>query len=229
MPERKTCLAIPWPSFRGRLIMVDLSFLLPALFAKAKSQKSEALLFPYEFGRLSIRGILFSRSQTLLLGVETLNVGWQCAIENGKISEKVPNEAYRVIGDALVNDGGQRNNRRFFSQLVATLDDIAQGQQIVSPEEDDIKSLLASCRTGDRGYDKEGEKPFFDHWRRVRPSAETLQKVQRYFGSTVSAECRRNETTAVWSSKPEVDSLLFLEPAAAIQRMKALKERAGAI
>lgn len=199
--------------------MENVSEILPALLAKAKGQKNNAILFGYQFNNLRVRGVFFGQSVTLTIGISDKNVAWQCDIANGVLYERVPHEVYLEIGKALVDAGEKRTNKPFFLKLKKVLESIPNENKVYSPTDNEILDLLSDCKTHDKKYDKEGEKPFFDHWRRVRPSSSSLIKIQRYFGKDVREECYRNKATAVWSHSPKENSLIFLEPKTAIKEI----------
>ncbi|MDG2539220.1 hypothetical protein P5Y53_16205 [Dyella jiangningensis] len=91
---------------------------------------------------------------------------------------------------------------------------VSQGQ--FRPED---SSIDRDGKTGDKKYDKEGDRPFFDHWRRVSASPKGLTKIQRTFGRDIRERCYRHKVTGVWSDTPKPDSLIFLDPVAAIRQM----------
>lgn len=203
--------------------MEDVSSILSELKNTALNQPNGAILLSYHFAGLRVRGIFFSRSITLLVGVVDKNVAWACDISDGKLSERIPNEAYRVIGAALVtmeDEQVKRSNKPFFERLKSELEEVISSKDtIAAPDDEEIKTLLWCCKTKDKKYDKEGERPFFKCWRRVSPSPEMKDKIQRNFGREVREQCYRNKVTAVWVSEPSEKSLLFLDPAAAIRDM----------
>jgi hypothetical protein len=185
--------------------------ILSDLVRIAVAQRNGAILFAYQFKDMVIRGVFFGRPKTLTIGISDRNVGWQCDLSNGHLSEQIPKEAYRVIKDAL-KEGDSYSNKPFFLELKAALSNIASSSEVRSPTDEDIRFLLHNCKTQDKKYDQDGDKPFFDHWRRVRPSSESLKKIQRYFGYQVREECFRNKVTAVWSAEPKEKSFYFLNP-----------------
>lgn len=201
--------------------METVSDILPGLIAAARHHRNEAMLFTFMFSGLRIRGIFFGRSQTMTIGVIAENVGWQCDLSDGHISEWIPNEAYRVISTALVAQDGAYSNKPFFISLKDALAGLAIEGGVQSPSDDDIVTLFRGCKTSDRKYDKEGDKPFFDHWRRVKASKESLAKIQRHFGRAIREECYKNHVTAVWSVEPKRSSLLFLNPSATLKALRS--------
>lgn len=199
--------------------MENISDILPGLLTVARGQRNESILIALQFNGLHVRGVFFGRSKTLTVGVSDKNVAWQCDVANGVLSEQIPREAYNVIKDALVTEDGIYKNKQFFLKLKSVLHDVASGVSIKSPTDDEITALLRNCKTKDKKYDKEGDNPFFDYWRRVRPSPEHLQKIQRYFGWQVRKECFRNKVTGVWAPEPKDKSLLFLNPDLAVKEI----------
>ncbi|MDD2690323.1 MAG: hypothetical protein PHX69_00895 [Simplicispira sp.] len=199
--------------------MENISDILPGLLTVAHGQRNESILFAFQFKILQVRGVFFGRSKTLTIGISDKNVAWQCDVTNGVLSERIPGEAYAVIKEALVTEDGIYKNKQFFLTLKSVLHDVASGAIIKSPTDNEITALLRNCKTKDKKYDQDGDNPFFDHWRRVRPSMKHLQKIQRYFGSQVSEECFRNKVTGVWSPEPKDKSLLFLSPDRAVKEI----------
>ena len=189
--------------------MIDLKAELPKLNNLAKRHKNNSLLFNFFFNELKIKCIFFSQPQTLMIGVTDKNVAWQSEISNDMLSEKIPNEAYQVIRDFLKFDD-QYSNRAFFEKLKQQLNLLNENTN--SPKSDEINQLIRQCITADKKYDSEGDRPFFDHWRRSRPSPDSLNKIQRYFGKEIKDYCSEQSITAVWSETPKRDSLTFADP-----------------
>lgn len=189
--------------------MIDLKAELPKLNKLAGHHENNSLLFNYIFNGLNIKCIFFSQPQTFMIGIADKNVAWQTEISNGMLSERIPNEAYQVIRDFLKSDD-QYSNKAFFEKLKQQLDLI--DEKAYSPQSDEINQLIKQCKTADKKYDSEGERPFFDHWRRSRPSPDSLNKIQRYFGKAIKNYCSEQNITAVWSETPKRDSLTFANP-----------------
>lgn len=189
--------------------MIDLNAELPKLNKLAGHHENNSLLFNYLFNGLNIKCIFFSQPQTFMIGIADKNVAWQTEISNGMLSERIPNEAYQVIRDFLKSDD-QYSNKAFFEKLKQQLDLI--DEKAYSPQSDEINQLIKQCKTTDKKYDSEGERPFFDHWRRSRPSLDSLNKIQRYFGKAIKDYCSEQNITAVWSETPKRDSLTFANP-----------------
>ncbi len=199
---------------------MNINELLPSLLQRASGQRNEAILFHFSFKTLEVKGVFFARSKTLTIGIKGGNAGWQIDVSNGALSNFIPNEAYTQISAALKNEDGEYKNLSFFLKLKSTLAEIAVSPQQLAPTNEEIIELIRSCKTKDKKYDSEGEKPFFDHWRRVPPSDESKRKIQRYFGAEVKEACYKNKTTAVWSAEPKDSSLLFLVPQNAIREIE---------
>lgn len=155
----------------------------------------------------------------MLLGLSDHNLAWTIDLSNGRISEHIPQEVYDVISAVLKHDN-KFTNRPFFERLVATISDVALELNSVSNEE--IIAELSNTKTADRKYDEHGERPFFNHWRRVRASKLGLTKIQRYFGWDVRNECFKNKVTAVWSDLPTSEALVFLDPEKVIGQINDL-------
>ncbi|WP_192985827.1 hypothetical protein [Pseudomonas sp. EggHat1] len=199
---------------------MDINDLLSDLLHQASSQRNEALLFHFDFETLAVKGVFFARSKTLTIGIKEKNVGWQIDVSNRVLSNLIPNEAYTQISAVLKNEDGKYSNRPFFLKLKSSLAEIAASPQPLSPTDEEIKELIRACKTKDKKYDSEGEKPFFDHWRRVPPSNESKRKIQRYFGVDVKEACYKNKVTAVWSAEAKDNSLLFLNPQSATREIE---------
>ncbi|PNS08381.1 hypothetical protein [Solilutibacter silvestris] len=205
--------------------MENIEDILPALEKRAHGQRNASLLFHFTYSKLDVRGIFFGRPLTLLVGIPKKNVGWQCDVSNGRVSERIPSEAYRVIGDVLVGPEGERSNAAFFRQLKQALAQAASSNELdnCSVTDEQILTLLKACRTGDKAYDPDGERPFFDHWRRVRPGKDSLNKIQRHFGRSVREFCYQHAVTGVWTAEPKSSSLLFLTPDIATKEITRAK------
>jgi len=108
-----------------------------------------------------------------------------------------------------LKDGTDYSNRSFFTLLFDNLERI---DLQLGVSEKDIIELLGYTKTRDKKYDKDGERPFFNHWRRVRPTLESLNKIQRNFGWSIRQECFKNGVTAVFSETISNKSLEFLNP-----------------
>ena len=191
---------------------MDIQDLLPSLFRLALSQRNEAVLFHFGFETLEVKGVFFARSKTLTIGIKERNVGWQIDVSSGTLSNLIPHEAYTQISAVLKCEDGKYSNRPFFLKLKSALAELTDSTELISPTDEEIRELIRSCKTKDKKYDSEGDKPFFDHWRRVSPSSESNKKIQRYFGVEVKEACFKNKVTAVWSAEPKNNSLLFLLP-----------------
>ena len=189
--------------------MEDFSQVLPKLLSLSELSGNNSILFSFQFNSLGVRGVFFGASKTLTIGIADRSVAWQCDISNGSLSEKVPRESYGIIGESLTDKDGVRSNKPFFLKLKNVLDNLSTADE---PSNGDIIGIIKNCKTRDKKYDEQGEKAFFDHWRRVKPSADSLNKIQRYFGQEVRQECYQNQVTAVWSTEPKEKSLIFLNP-----------------
>lgn len=204
--------------------MERIEAILPGLVERAGAQRNGSLLFAFRHGALRASGIFFGRSRTMLIAVMDRQAAWQCDVSQGTLSEWIPSDAYRLIQETLMVDGA-RSNKEFFIRLRAALEAVCKGELGSAATDDEIIRSLRACRTSDAKYDKEGDRPFFHHWRRVRPSAAQLAKIQRYFGRSIREDCYRNGVTGVWSSEPHADSLGFLDPEAVAQGIADLAPR----
>ncbi len=199
--------------------MEDVSEVLPGLHEVARREEVHSLLFGFEFKRLHVKGVYFAGPKTLTIAIAGVNVGWQIDISDGKLSESIPNEVYVVIKEALRDDVGSYTNKAFFIRLKAALERLVASGEARQAGHGELLVLLGLCKTKDKKYDEEGDRPYFDHWRRVTPSSHGLTKIQRTFGRDVREHCYRHGVTGVWSNTSKPDSLVFLDPGAAIGRM----------
>lgn len=174
----------------------------------SKNEKNNSILFHFSFKKLNVRCIYFGNSKTMIIGFSGRNSAWNLNLSKGKISEFIPNEAYKLINDVLKEEGSY-SNKDFFITLKDIIETLEENTTS-SVTENDIIEILGNTKTKDKKYDKEGENPFFHHWRRVKPSNTSLNKIQRYFGDKVREECFINKVTAVWSPIPTINSLDFL-------------------
>jgi hypothetical protein len=182
-----------------------------------------AWLFRFSYSGVRFRGVFFSRSQTILLGVEAKNVAWQLAVsEEGNISGWIPKEVFPSLLGVLPRVDGKLTTAPLFSALGEALDRLAISETKEQAKETDILHLLGECRTKDSRYGVDGELPYFFHWRRVKPSKEARNKIQDHFGREVREVCYRNKVTAVWSAIPRDASLCFLDSIKAIQEIERL-------
>mgnify|MGYP001556511155 CR=1 FL=1 len=200
--------------------MINISNILGDLIQKTQNSTNQAILFAFSHNELSVRGIFFGASQTLTIGISGKNVAWQCDVSTGIISELIPNEAYTTISQSLKDSQGSYSNNQFFIKLI---DELKKIDDPIPPTQQEIKNLLSNCKTSDKKYDKEGDKPFFDHWRRVKPSKNSLNKIQRQFGRDVSDSCCQHKVTAVWTDTFTRKSLDFLTPTKSIDEIQNIE------
>lgn len=175
----------------------------------SENEENNSILFHFMFKKLNVRCIYFGNSKTMIIGFSGRNSAWNLNISKGEISEFIPNEAYKLINDVLKEEGSY-SNKDFFITLKDIIETLKE-DTISSVTENAIIEILGNTKTKDKKYDKEGENPFFHHWRRVKPSNASLNKIQRYFGDKVREECFINKVTAVWSPIPTTSSLEFLK------------------
>lgn len=175
----------------------------------SKKEENSSILFHFMFKKLNVRCIYFGNSKTMIIGFSGRNSAWNLNLSKGIISEFIPNEAYKLINDVLKEEGNY-SNKVFFIALKDVIE-VLEDNSISSVSKNDIIEVLENTKTIDKKYDKEGETPFFHHWRRVKPSKESLNKIQRYFGDKIREECFKNKVTAVWSPIPTTSSLDFLK------------------
>ena len=199
--------------------MEDVSMVLPRLHELARQGGLSSLIFGFTFSGLRVKGVYFDGPKTLTIGITDANVGWQADISEGKLSAKIPRETYLVIKDALKDEVGDYSNGPFFARLKVALERMVVSGESRQAGNAEVLELLANCKTKDKGYDEEGERPYFGHWKRVRPSAEALSKIQRAFGRDIREHCYQHKVTGVWFDIPKPDSLVFLDPPEAIRKM----------
>lgn len=197
------------------IYMINIKNELPCLINKSQNENNECILFNFMFNMLSIRGMYFNKTKTITIAIQGYNVAWQTNIFNETISSWIPTEAYNVIKNALQQNGVYSNND-FFNKLQDEFKSFCLRTNVVSPTEDEIKDLLKDCKTNDKAYGNDGSKPFFKNWKRVKPSKESLYKIQHYFGQNIRESCYKHKVTAVWSANIQQKSLQFLNPNDAI-------------
>lgn len=199
--------------------MEDVSAVLPGLHELARRECMKSLIFRFSFKELHVRGVYFDGPRTLTIGIADANVGWQADISEGRLSALIPREAYSVIKELLKDEAGNYTNGPFFARIKAALEHLSVSGEAKQASDGELLELLATCKTKDKKYDKEGERPYFGHWMRVRPSPGGLAKIRRAFGKDICERCYQHGVTGVWFDTPKPDSLVFLDPEAAIGRM----------
>jgi hypothetical protein len=201
--------------------MENIAHLLPDLDNLARENNARSLLFSFTFKGLQVRGVYFNQTHTITVAFANENLGWQSYVsEQGLLSESIPNEVYKVISRVMKDSSGAYTNKPFFAALIRSLERLIADKEATALSDAEIRALLAVCKTGDNKYDEHGDRPFFDHWRRVPASKLGLAKIARVFGFAVRQECYRFGVTGVWSEQPKMDSLLFLDPAEAMRRVQ---------
>ena len=188
------------------------------LDALATKEINSAILFRFAFKSLNVRCIYFSSTKTIIVAIAGRNSAWSIDLSSGKMTESVPNEAYTLIKDVLKRENVYVN-KDFFVELKRVLENI-NSTNVETVTKNQILESLRDTKTRDKNYDKEGEKPYFDHWRRVKPSKDSLNKIQRTFGQKVREECFSNKVTGVWHEIPSPNSLNFLDPDSVILEIK---------
>lgn len=186
-------------------------------------QSNSSIIFGFDYRGLNVRCIYFQVTQTILIGFAERSVAWQVNISDHKLSELIPNEAYNVIKD-LLNSNEKFSNRPLFELLLTSIEDL-EINDVENAQNDDIIDLLRNTKTRDKKYDRDGNNPYFNHWRRVPPTRESLYKIQRYFGKEVRESCWENKVTAVFTDEPSKSSLNFLNPRIEIQTIKDLSDK----
>ncbi|MFY0599317.1 MAG: hypothetical protein JXR03_06570 [Cyclobacteriaceae bacterium] len=191
--------------------MIDLDEeILHKLDSFCENQINNSIIFGFDYESLSIKCIYFQKVKIILIAFADRSVAWQIEISNHKISEQIPNEAYIVIKDVL-RKGEKYSNRPFFNSLIQKIETLEK-HNIQGANDDEILNVLKQTCTKDKKYDKDGDNPYFNHWRRVPPSLDSLNKIQRYFGWKIREDCRRNKVTAVFKDVASSNSLDFLNP-----------------
>ncbi len=169
------------------------------LDALCKKEENNSILFHFAFKELNVRCIYFGNSKTMIIGFSGRNSAWNLNLSKGKISEFIPNEAYKLISDTLKEEGIY-SNKDFFITLKDKIESLER-EDVDNVTENQIIEALRNTKTRDKKYDREGDKPFFHHWRRVRPSKESLNKIQRYFGDEIREECFKNKVILLFGLK----------------------------
>jgi hypothetical protein len=194
---------------------------LARLLPRLEANHHASCLLHFALGPLSVRGILFVKSRTILVGVEALNTAWYVPIsDGGYVSGWIPQEAFSKLLPILAELSSPVSTKPFFDSLAGALAREADSDRHAWADEAEIIKLLERCPTRDSRYGKDGPRPFFHYWRRVPPSNQSLDKIGDYFGRRVQAACYRGRVTAVWSNRRQADSLGFLEPDRALEEIR---------
>lgn len=196
--------------------MIDIRENLNQIISACDRTPNHCLLFSFNYEDLFVNCIFAGKPKILIVAIPNNNCGWNTDISDGFISEKIPNEAYKIISKSLKNESGNYSNNNFFKELAAQL--ISQiDKEPTRASEKNIQDTLRCTKTNDKKYDTWGDKPFFDHWRRVKPSSQSLNKIQRLFGRDVREACWKAKVTGVWFDIPRKNSTVFIDPNRAIQ------------
>ncbi|ANB91119.1 hypothetical protein MOVS_02970 [Moraxella ovis] len=188
---------------------------LNELIKFCENKTNNSFLFAYRFNELDVRGIFFANSKSMLIGIENYNCAWNLSIKTNRenlnyINTYIPNDIYIRISKSLRNDENY-TNEQFFSALIDNLLQIVTQECIEGADDCEILALLANARFSTERYGRNDvERPFFHYWRRVRPSVQSLDKIEDVFGNEVRQKCYRENITAVWSTNPTENSLEFL-------------------
>lgn len=180
-----------------------------------ENKTNNSFLFAYKFKGLNVRGIFFANSKSIIIGLENYNCAWSIGVKTSRenlnyINTYIPNYIYKKICESLKNDENY-TNKEFFSALVDYLSRIITQDNLEGANDDEIVSLLENTKFSTERYSKNDvERPFFYYWRRVKPSAKSLNKIEDVFGYEVRQECYRQCITAAWSSNPTRNYLEFL-------------------
>jgi hypothetical protein len=197
----------------------------PVIEALSRLSAQPSWLFRLTFHDLRIRGVLFVRARTILVGIESLNVAWQVAIQDdGLVAGWIPEEAFQHVARFLRDSAGKVTTAPLFAALEDAVTELAAAGTGSAASNDEILRLRGLCRTRDQRYE-DGAHPYFDHWRRVPPSDSNLHKIQDHFGVRVRKACKEHGVTAVWWAQPRQGALLFLDPREALAEMNDLRAR----
>ncbi len=192
--------------------MENISELVGVLKSKAQHCRSHSLIFHFEFKGKFFQCIFFGIPGILTIAVKDLNAGWQIDLSEGKLSNWIPPEVYTHIKEILKNNNDVYSNVEFFEYLKGVLETLSEKEDFSEPTKKEILEIIGMTKTSDKKYGSDGNKPFFDHWRRVVPSNENLNKIKDHFGNSIRNLCQKNKVTAVWSAVPKDNSLMFLNP-----------------
>ncbi|OYQ76110.1 hypothetical protein [Wohlfahrtiimonas chitiniclastica] len=177
------------------------------LVKKMDEKNIKSVLFNFIFSGLKIRGIFYSECRSMTLGIEEQNLGWQPEIAaNGHINQKIPEDIFFKNINLFKQEDKPITTKHLFIALGNAIDNL---KVLNPPNQKDAFHLLGMCITNDKKYDNEGSKPYFWHWKRVKPSTQNLEKIARYFGSDIKNSCIKLGKTAVWSNMPQKDSFCF--------------------
>lgn len=202
--------------------MINISEFLDDLIFSCQKSLSNSLLIEYKFHSLSIKGVFIAKTKTLILNIVDTKHGWCVNVdENGCISEKIPNEVYKTISEKLKDSEGIYSNKDFFLKLKEVLQRLSKIEDVIGLSKEEIVNLLKNTKTSDKKYDnKNGDKPFYYCMKRVEPSYNSLNKIERVFGMEIKKLCLKSKITFAWFNNPKNESLIFLDPNRVIHEIK---------
>ncbi|MFL1781123.1 hypothetical protein ABSA28_00840 [Candidatus Hepatincolaceae symbiont of Richtersius coronifer] len=182
--------------------------IINSLKEKLPNLKHPSCLFSFDHNKLSFRCIYIIPNSTLLITTRNNSIAWNTYIdsETGYIDTFIPNDCFKEIANYVLENGKVEN---FFLKLQERLY-ISSNNIINISSNSELIEIMESCKTKDNKV-HEGERPFYDHPRRVNPSTTNLKKINRIMGSDIHNFCLENKVTIVWTDIYKPNSLDYLE------------------
>ncbi len=178
---------------------------------KLPNLKHPSCLFSFNYNKLSFRCIYIITNSTLLITTRSKNsISWNTYIDvnSGYIDTFIPNDCFKEIANYVLTN---KKVEGFFTKIQEQLDLLASNEEeIISSSNSEILEIMKSCKTSDKKV-YEGDRPFYDHYRRVNPSKNNLNKIKRIMGFNIYKFCLENKITIVWTDVPKANSLDYIE------------------
>lgn len=187
----------------------------PKFIERVTDLQQERFLFDFDFAKIKFKCIIFTNTHTILLSkINNKIVGHMVNVsELGYFNGELPSEFYYAVKDSILEETGEYKISPLWQAFDECIKEI-HVTLIENPSNDQILGYIKTTKTSDKSYDKEGEKPFFETWRRngedKKASIKNLEKTERYFGRKVREICEKNRISSVWTSEPSSKSLDFL-------------------
>lgn len=181
------------------------------LISRAPHLKHPSYLFSFDYNKLSFRFVYLATISTLLITTRGKNtISWNTYIDQntGYIDTFIPEDCLKELAYYVLKNNRTQN---FFQKVQDKLISISENENMLSSSNDEIISIMKTCKTKDsRVY--EGERPFYDHYRRKSPSKENLEKIKRIMGVSMHNFCLKHEILISWKDSPQPNSLDYLDP-----------------
>ncbi|MDR2008733.1 MAG: hypothetical protein LBQ34_07185 [Alphaproteobacteria bacterium] len=178
---------------------------------KSSQLKHPSYLFSFDYNKLNFRCIYLATNYTLLITTRSSNsIAWTTCIDtdSGYIDTFIPNDCFKEIASYVVEN---KKVEGFFAKIQEKLYESSNDKNITTSSNSEIIDIMKICKTTDK-YVYEGDRPFYDHFRRVNPSNDNLKKIKRIMGFDMYKFCIGNSITIVWNDSPKDNSLDYLHP-----------------